>query len=79
MSAATAVPKEVRYNYHHLDGSYAWTKTRFVTKSGKKRFRCEVWDENTQQWSSGRPEGVPLLFNLPAIATVLTAYPTTPC
>jgi len=69
-------PKEIRYNYHRLDGSYAWTKTRFVTKSGKKRFRCEVWDENTQQWSNGRPEGAPLLFNLPAIATVLTAYPT---
>ena len=60
-------PKEIRYNYHRLDGSYAWTKTRFVTKSGKKRFR----------WSNGRPEGAPLLFNLSAIATVLTAYPTT--
>jgi hypothetical protein len=70
--------KEVRYNYQHLDGSYAWTKTRYATKSGKKRFRCEVWDETTKQWSSGRPEGMPLLFNLAAIATVLATYPTTP-
>ena len=67
--------KEIRYTYQHLDGSYAWTKTRYVTKSGKKRFRCEVWDETTKQWSSGRPEGVPLLFNLAAIATVLATYP----
>ena len=49
--------KEIRYTYQHLDGSYAWTKTRYVTKAGKKRFRCEVWDEVTKQWSTGRPEG----------------------
>ena len=70
--------KEIRYTYQHLDGSYAWTKTRYVTKSGKKRFRCEVWDEVTKQWSTGRPEGMPLLFNLAAIASVLAEYPTTP-
>ena len=70
--------KEIRYTYQHLDGSYAWTKTRYVTKSGKKRFRCEVWDETTKQWSSGRPDGVPLLFNLAAIATVLATYPDIP-
>ena len=70
--------KEIRYTYQHLDGSYAWTKTRYVTKAGKKRFRCEVWDETTKQWSTGRPEGVPLLFNLAAIASVLAEYPATP-
>ena len=70
--------KEIRYNYQHPDGSYAWTKTRYVTKSGKKRFRCEVLDEATGQWSSGRPEGMPLLFNLAAVASVLAAYPATP-
>jgi DNA polymerase I-like protein with 3'-5' exonuclease and polymerase domains/predicted P-loop ATPase len=70
--------KEIRYNYQHLDGTYAWTKTRFATKAGKKRFRCEVWDEATKQWSAGRPEGVPLLFNLAAVARVLAAYPATP-
>jgi hypothetical protein len=70
--------KENRYTYQHVDGSYAWTKTRFVTKAGKKRFRCEVFDEATKQWSSGRPEGMPLLFNLAAVATVLATYPTTP-
>jgi DNA polymerase I-like protein with 3'-5' exonuclease and polymerase domains len=72
------VDKEIRYNYQHLDGSYAWTKTRYVTKSGKKRFRCEVLDEVTRQWSTGRPEGMPLLFNLAAVASVLAAYPATP-
>jgi DNA polymerase I-like protein with 3'-5' exonuclease and polymerase domains len=70
--------KEIRYNYQHVDGSYAWTKTRYVTKSGKKRFRCEVLNETTGQWTTGRPEGMPLLFNLAAVAGVLTAYPTTP-
>ena len=70
--------KEIRYTYQHPDGTYAWTKTRFVTKSGKKRFRCEVFDETTKQWSSGRPEGMPLLFNLAAVATVLAAYPEQP-
>ena len=70
--------KENRYTYQHPDGTYAWTKTRFVTKSGKKRFRCEVFDETTKQWSSGRPEGMPLLFNLAAVATVLATYPEQP-
>ena len=28
--------KEIRYTYQHPDGSYAWTKTRFVTKVGKE-------------------------------------------
>jgi DNA polymerase I-like protein with 3'-5' exonuclease and polymerase domains len=70
--------KEIRYNYQHLDGSYAWTKTRYVTKSGKKRFRCEVLDEATGQWSTGRPEGMPLLFNLAMIAGILAIYPATP-
>jgi len=72
------VNKEIRYNYQHLDGSYAWTKTKYITKAGKKRFRCEVWDETTKQWSSGRPEDAPLLFNLAAVASVLAAYPITP-
>jgi hypothetical protein len=70
--------KEVRYNYHHLDGSYAWTKTRYTTKTGKKCFRCEVLNGASKGWSKGRPDGVPLLYNLAAIATVLAAYPTTP-
>jgi Virulence-associated protein E len=70
--------KEVRYNYQHLDGSYAWTKTRYSTKSGKKRFRCEVLDEATGQWSTGRPEGMPLLYNLAAVASILATYPSTP-
>jgi len=70
--------KEIRYNYQHLDGSYAWTKTRYVTRSGKKRFRCEVLDEATGQWSTGRPDGMPLLFNLATVASVLAAYPATP-
>jgi hypothetical protein len=47
------------------------TKTKYVTKSGKS-VRCEVWDETTKQWSTGRPEKV-LLFNLAAIAGVLAS------
>jgi DNA polymerase I-like protein with 3'-5' exonuclease and polymerase domains/predicted P-loop ATPase len=70
--------KESRYTYQHPDGTYAWTKTRFVTKSGKKRFRCEVFDETTKQWSSGRPDGMPLLFNLATVTTVLATYPDAP-
>ena len=49
--------RRFRYNYQHPDGSYAWTKTRYVTKSGKKRFRCEVLDESTKQWSSRQAGG----------------------
>jgi DNA polymerase I-like protein with 3'-5' exonuclease and polymerase domains/predicted P-loop ATPase len=68
---------EIHYDYQNPDGSYAWTKVRRVTQSGKKRFLCGVWNENTKQWSNGRPEGAPLLFNLAAIARVLDEYPTT--
>src|SRR5262245_33352865 len=70
--------KEIHYNYQNSDGSYAWTKVRRVTKAGKKRFFCAVWHEDTKQWSTGRPEGAPLLFNLAAIKQVLAAYPATP-
>ena len=60
--------EEIHYNYQHLNGDYAWTKIRHPTKSKKHRFSCAVWDEATKQWSKGRPEGMPLLFNLPATA-----------
>jgi DNA polymerase I-like protein with 3'-5' exonuclease and polymerase domains/predicted P-loop ATPase len=69
---------EIHYTYLNLDGSYAWTKIRYYTKSGKKRFRCTTWDEHTGQWTAGRPEGGPLLFNLAAVGQVLAAYPVTP-
>jgi hypothetical protein len=69
---------EIQYNYQNPDGSYAWTKVRRVTKLGRKRFFCAVWQEDTKQWSTGRPEGVPLLFNLAAVTKVLAEYPTTP-
>jgi DNA polymerase I-like protein with 3'-5' exonuclease and polymerase domains/predicted P-loop ATPase len=71
-------PKEIYYDYQNPDGSYVWTKVRYITNSGKKRFLCGVWNETTKQWSNGRPEGAPLLFNLAAIASVLATYPTTP-
>jgi hypothetical protein len=74
----TRANQDIHYNYNHSDGNYAWTKTKYFTKSGKKRFRCEVWDETTKQWSLGRPDGMPLLYNLAAIVNVLTMYPTTP-
>jgi hypothetical protein len=74
----TRADQEIRYTYQNLDGSYAWTKTKYFTKSGKKRFRAETFDEVTKQWSKGRPDGATPLFNLPAIATVLAAYPNTP-
>jgi DNA polymerase I-like protein with 3'-5' exonuclease and polymerase domains len=69
---------EAHYNYQNLDGSYAWTKIRRATKSGKKRFLCAVWHEDTKEWSTGRPDGAPLLFNLAAVAKVLAEYPMTP-
>jgi predicted P-loop ATPase len=69
--------EEIRYTYQHPDGTYSWTKTRYVTKSGKKRFRAEAWDVTAKQWSSGRPAGAVLLFNLATIATILAACPTT--
>jgi DNA polymerase I-like protein with 3'-5' exonuclease and polymerase domains len=71
-------PKEIHYDYQNADGSYAWTKVRCSTKSGKKRFFCGVRHGGTKRWSTGRPEGVPLLFNLAAIAKVLAEYPATP-
>ena len=60
------------------DGSYAWTKVKCFTKSGKKRFFCGVRHGDTERWSTGRPEGAPLLFNLAVITSVLAAYPKTP-
>jgi DNA polymerase I-like protein with 3'-5' exonuclease and polymerase domains len=78
VGGSSHAPQEIHYNYQNQDGSYAWTKVRRATKSGKKRFFCAVWHENTKQWSAGRPEGVPLLFNLAAITRVLAEYPTTP-
>jgi hypothetical protein len=71
----TRADKEIRYTYQHVDGTYSWTKTRFFTKSGKKRFRCETWDETAKQWSSDRPKDAERLFNLAAVAVVLAAYP----
>jgi DNA polymerase I-like protein with 3'-5' exonuclease and polymerase domains/predicted P-loop ATPase len=70
--------EEVRYVYQHPDGSYCWTKTRFYTRAGKKRFICEWLDMKTKQWVTGRPAGAPLLFNLPTIASALAAYPNVP-
>jgi DNA polymerase I-like protein with 3'-5' exonuclease and polymerase domains len=67
--------KEIHYDYQNIDGSYAWTKVRCSTKSGKKRFLCGVLGD---RWSNGRPDGAPLLFNLAAIAKVLPEYPETP-
>jgi hypothetical protein len=69
--------EEIHYTYQRPDGTYSWTKTRYVTKSGKKRFRAETWDVTTKQWSSGRPAGAVLLFNLATIATILATCPTT--
>jgi hypothetical protein len=69
--------KEIHYDYQYVDGSYAWTKVRSSTKTGKKRFLCGV-RHGDKQWSSGRPEGGPLLFNLAAIGKVLAEYPATP-
>ena len=60
------------------DGSYAWTKTRYVTQSGKKRFRCEVWDESTEAMvePAGR-RGCRCSSIWQTIASVLAAYPAT--
>jgi DNA polymerase I-like protein with 3'-5' exonuclease and polymerase domains/predicted P-loop ATPase len=69
--------EEIRYVYQRADGSYSWTKTKYFTKSGKKRFVCEAWDATTLQWVAGRPAGAPQLFNLATVATVLTTYPDT--
>jgi hypothetical protein len=71
-------PGETRYSYHDRDGGYAWTKIKYFTKSGKKRFTCKVWHEATGQWSDGRPQNVPLLFHLDVVGTALTTCPTTP-
>jgi hypothetical protein len=69
---------EIRYHYLNPDGSYVWTKAKYFTKTGKKRFACKVWHETTGQWSTGRPDGAPLLYNLATIKQVLTAYPARP-
>ena len=67
---------EVHYDYHDRDGAYAWTKTRRVGKTGKKRFVSGVYDAATNSWVSGRPDGVPLLFNLATIVTAIDGnYP----
>jgi DNA polymerase I-like protein with 3'-5' exonuclease and polymerase domains len=69
---------EVHYDYQNADGSYAWTKVKRTTRKGKKSFLCGVWHESTKQWSNGRPDGAPLLFNLVAVANILAAAPATP-
>ena len=78
VGGSSQAQEEVHYHYLNLDGSYAWTKIKYFTRTGKKRFACKVWHEDTNQWSTGRPEGAPLLFNLAAIKQVLAAYPATP-
>src|SRR5262245_20117654 len=78
VGGSSHTPKEIHYDYQNLDGSYAWTKVRCITKAGKKRCFSGVRHGDTKRWSPGRPEGVPLLFNLAAIAKVLTEYPATP-
>jgi len=72
------IPGEIRYSYHDRDGSYAWTKIKYFTKTGKKRFACKVWHEATGQWSDGRPKNTPLLFHLDVVGTALTTCPATP-
>jgi hypothetical protein len=70
---------EINYPYHNLDGSYSWTKVKYYTKTGKKRFACRVWHETTGQWSDGRPkEGVPLLYHLDVVGAAIAACPATP-
>jgi DNA polymerase I-like protein with 3'-5' exonuclease and polymerase domains len=66
---------ETRYTYQRPNGDYAWTKVRRVTKTRKRKFFCETWDEKTNRWLTGRPKDVPLLFNLVAIAEILAKYP----
>ena len=75
MSAATVRTRRSATPINTPTGAMPGPRPGTSRRSGKKRFRCEVWDETTKQWSSGRPEGMPLLFNLAAIASVLAAYP----
>jgi hypothetical protein len=78
VGASGRTQDEIHYHYLNLDGSYAWTKIKYFTKSGKKRFACKVWHSDTECWSTGRPSDAPLLFNLAAIKQVLATYPSTP-
>jgi predicted P-loop ATPase len=69
---------DIHYSYHNSDGSYSWTKIKYYTKTGKKRFSCRVWHETPGQWSDGRPKDAPLLFHLDVVKTTLAACPATP-
>src|SRR5262245_37727852 len=63
--------EEIHYNYQNPDGSYSWTKIRYPTKIKRKRFATKTWHEDTKEWTNGRPEDAPLLFNLFGIKQVL--------
>ena len=69
------MPVEIHYPYHYSDGTYAWSKIRSQTASGKKRFACRVLDPVTKQWTTGRPDGVPLLYNLHVVKVALERQP----
>jgi hypothetical protein len=69
---------EIHYPYHNIDGNYSWTKVKYYTKTGKKRFVCKVWHEITGQWTDNRPECAPTLFHLDVVGATLAACPTTP-
>jgi hypothetical protein len=67
--------KEIQYPYFDPDGNYVWTKIN-PWKPKKQRFSCAVYHEDTGQWSSGRPEGAPLLFNLATIKQAVALFQT---
>jgi DNA polymerase I-like protein with 3'-5' exonuclease and polymerase domains/predicted P-loop ATPase len=73
-----AVQDEIHYAYHHADGAYSWTKIKYFTPGGKKRFVIKTWQESTEQWTTGRPKDAVLLYNLTTIKHVVGQGPAMP-
>jgi hypothetical protein len=78
VGAKKQVHEEIHYPYFDPDGNYVWTKVKCPWKPKKQRFSCAVYHKDTGQWSSGRPEGAPRLFNLDTIKQAVAMFSVPP-
>ena len=78
MSAATARTKRSATTTNISTGAMPGRKPGTSRSRGRSASAARCWTRATRQWSTGRPDGMPLLFNLATVASVLAAYPATP-
>ena len=79
MSAATVPTKRSATTINISTAATPGPKPGTSRSQGRSASAARCWTRPQRQWSTGRPEGMPLLFNLAAVASVLATYPATPC